>query len=146
MRPELVVGENFIKDNLDKVDAARNRESLKNQDLKILKTKQLGMSKEITINQKDNELLSNIIKLFQDKKSCNDLFQNLKLDNEEVFDQWPYVSLIKFKLDRRLVEQKLNKIKFIKSFNVIKGEIYNYLLLKTIEYTKKLFVLDIEQG
>ena len=146
MRPELVVGENFIKDNLDKVDVARNRDSLKNQDLKILKTKQLGMSKEITINQKDNELLSNIIKLFQDKKSCNDLFQNLKLDNEEVFDQWPYVSLIKFKLDRRLVEQKLNKIKFIKSFNVIKGEIYNYLLLKTIEYTKKLFVLDIEQG
>jgi len=40
----------------------------------------------------------------------------------------------------------LRKIEFIICFNVLKGEVYNFLLMKSIDLTKKLFVLDIEQG
>jgi hypothetical protein len=40
----------------------------------------------------------------------------------------------------------IEKIYFIKSFNIIKGEVYTYILMKAIKLQKELFVLDIEQG
>ena len=40
----------------------------------------------------------------------------------------------------------IGKIYFIKSFNIIKGEVYNFILMKSIQLHKELFVLDIEQG
>ena len=40
----------------------------------------------------------------------------------------------------------IEKIRFIKCFDILKGECYNYILMKNIQLHKELFVLDVEQG
>ena len=54
--------------------------------------------------------------------------------------------MIEFKSEKRKLEKIINKIKFIKYFDVLKGEVLNYLMLRLVEVQKELFVLDVEQG
>ena len=54
--------------------------------------------------------------------------------------------MIEFKSKKRIIEKMINKVKFVKCFDILKGEVYNFLLLRLIELEKELFVLDVEQG
>ena len=82
----------------------------------------------------------------KDKSKCVDMFVKLQLDGNHVYDQQPQIDLIEFKSKKLKLEKIINKIKFIKGFNILKGEMYNFLLLRLIEVQKELFVLDVEQG
>ena len=101
---------------------------------------------EKEIDQNQNQMLVNTVNMMTDKSKCIDLFCKLKLDDDYVYDQQPHNNMFEFKSKKRIIEKMINKIKFVKCFDILKGEVYNFLLLRLIELEKELFVLDVEQG
>ena len=54
--------------------------------------------------------------------------------------------MMSYKMKRGALMQQIRKITFIKTFKILKGELYNYLLMRIIELVRELFVLDFERG
>jgi len=54
------------------------------------------------------------------------------------------MGMMAYKMRRRFILQQLSKIRFIKTFKILKGELYNLILLKIIDLERELFVIDVE--
>ena len=82
--------------------------------------------------------------MFTDKSKCIDMFQKFELDGEKIYEVQNVIGMMAYKMRRRFILQQLSKIRFIKTFKILKGELYNFILLKIIDLERELFVIDVE--
>ena len=48
-----------------------------------------------------------------DKSKCSDIFQEVKVDGLSMYEIRSRRVMLKYKLDKKIIEQKLSKIKFL---------------------------------
>ena len=103
-------------------------------------------SDDISFNSevaKINEIFDRLLKR-NCKTKCIDLFQNVKVNDEYIYEQQPIRKMVKFKYKRKNIEKKAVKINQILQMKILVKELYLEMLIKRIELNKELFVMDVE--
>lgn len=55
-------------------------------------------------------------------------------------------SFVHYKFRKIMIKQELNRVRMMVKLNMTEGPIYILCLLKVIQYTKDLFILELEKG
>lgn len=55
-------------------------------------------------------------------------------------------SFVHYKFRKIMIKQELNRIRMLIKLNMTEGPIFILCLLKVIQYTKDLFILELEKG
>lgn len=81
-----------------------------------------------------------------DKSKCLDIYKNVKVDGINMYELRSICVMIKFKLDKKIIEQQLTKIRFMLGV----GDLIDIFFIKAILIKKALlkrqFVLDVEHN
>lgn len=88
----------------------------------------------------ENELF----KMLKNDK-CSDIFKNIA-SNKQNYDVVSYKNAMNHKFDVKRFNMTLNRLRMLINMKLAGGSMYIKLVLKRIEYNKKLFMTEIEMG
>lgn len=69
-----------------------------------------------------------------DKSKCLDIFKTVKVDGLDMYEQRSQRVMIKFKLDKKIIEQQLTKVRFMLGI----AELIDIFLIKALLLKKSL--------
>ena len=81
-----------------------------------------------------------------DKTKCFDIFYNAEVDGKKMYEKQSLEKKLKFKFNRNNLQIQLNTLKLLQSIRTFNGIFLIMAILKRIEVSKKVFMIDIEQG
>ena len=80
------------------------------------------------------------------KKKCFDLFQKAKVNNKRLHEKQTYEAILQFKIKKYERCNLKQKLLMLIGLNCFKGHMFIKIILKILEITIELFVIDIETG
>ena len=96
-----------------------------------------------------NKITNDRIHTIRDKSKCFDVFQKIKLYDQQMYADRPTHQFVSYKAIRSKKNtqyQKIRLIKNLKSFSAFGCLTYCELIMKCNQLMKDIFVLDVEQG
>ena len=81
-----------------------------------------------------------------DKTTCFDIFYNAQIDGKRMTEKLSNHKKLNFKLERKHLKKQLSTLNMLQSIKTFSGVFLIMAILKRIEISKKLFLIDIEQG
>ena len=84
--------------------------------------------------------------MIYDRSSCRQLFNNLVLEGKRSFEAHSRSTAVKYFLTRKMIKETQGKIILAVRFKILKDIFYIKAMLLKYEYSKKVFVMDLEQG
>ena len=89
--------------------------------------------------------ISNGFGLF-DKDKCSDIYKEVKVDDMNIYEIRSIRVMIRYKLDKKVIEQQLTKVRFMMGIAGLIDIFYIKALLLKKALLKKQFVLDVEHN
>lgn len=107
----------------------------------------MGIKKSVQIDTQKNEQTMAKIQEIMKKERCIDIFRDAFVKNEkEANDMLRIQRATIYKFRIRSLQQQFDKIKMLLQMRIIKGSMYLMLILKKIETSKQIFMLEIQSG
>ena len=95
------------------------------------------------------ELIMDKIFRLTDRGRCFDLFYDMKIDNEKMYQDQPVAKLVQYRLSRQSAYESFTKLTLMKNLRAFSGFgrcTFIELVEKTIELAKVMFILDLGLG
>lgn len=81
-----------------------------------------------------------------DKSKCSDIYKNVVVDGMNMYELRSKRVMIKFKLDQKIIEQQLTKVKCMLIFGELIDMFYIKAVLLKKSLLKKKFCLEVEHN
>lgn len=103
------------------------------------------MSKDDAKEGAKAKQFSNPFGLFE-KSACTDIYKEVKVDGMDMYEKRSIRVMIRYKLDKKMIEQKLNKVRLLLGIGQLIDVFYIKAILAKKALVKRLFVLDVEHN
>ena len=103
-------------------------------------------TKNVVIDEEEHQAMMKLIKKLMDKNNCYDLFQKAVVGGKRFFEDKPIQKILEYKFNRRRLYDMYARCRFSVSMRSVDNELFVMLLLRSIELSREMFVLEIEQG
>ena len=80
------------------------------------------------------------------KNECNDIFRDIKQHKSENYEHKDYKRFLENKISYKSRRILFNRLNLYLKLGVLTKYVYLMVLIRRIELSKELFVIDLEQG
>jgi hypothetical protein len=80
------------------------------------------------------------------KNECNDIFRDIRQNKSVIFEQKDYKRFLDNKINYKSRKILFNRLNLYLKLGILSESVYIMVLLRRIELSKELFIIELEQG